>query len=57
MGEEGGVGLGMAGRFRLTKCCCCLSLDQGARVVGTVMLLLTLGKCFKSVHTIGKKHK
>ena len=44
MSEEGGVGLRMAGRFRLTKCCCCLSLEQGGRVVGTVLLLLTIGK-------------
>ena len=44
MSEGGGVGLGMAGRLRLTKCCCCLSLEQGARVLGAVLLLLTLGK-------------
>jgi hypothetical protein len=47
MSEEGRAGLGMAGRFRLTKCCCCLSLDQGAKVVGAVLLLFSLGKCSK----------
>ena len=44
MSEEGGARVGMAARFSLNKCCCCLSLDQGARVVGAVLLLITLGK-------------
>ena len=42
MSEEGGARVGMAGRFRLNKCCCCLSLDQGARVVGQVYCCLLL---------------
>jgi len=41
--SEGKIKMGMAARLRLSKCCCCLSLDQGAKVVGGVLLLFTLG--------------
>ena len=44
MSEENKYSVGMAARLRLSKCCCCLSLDQGARLLGGVLLLFTLGK-------------
>ena len=57
MSEEVGVGLEMAGRARLKKCCCCLSLDQGSRAVGAVFLLFTLGKWFKYMQVVEQKLK
>ena len=50
--SEGKIKMGMAARLRLSKCCCCLSLDQGAKVVGGVLLLFTLGQysLFHHIH-------
>ena len=44
MSEEERLEKRMGGRMRLTKCCCCLSLDLGAKLLGGIFLLLTLGK-------------
>ena len=42
---------------KFEKCCCCISLEIGTRLIGAVFLLISLGESSKSKVVLFESHR